>query len=129
MWCKAGFSASSLQSSVSHDASEIILICWFGAQGYFFLLMMKTVVLLYIFMETEIFFQDSLISLSLEKSSVINVFTDLINIMHPFWIVLLFWKKKKNWPNISQYCKFYCSCSFVLFLHWIFSNNSVTCNL
>jgi len=30
------------------------------------------------------FFQDSLISLSLEKSSVINVFTDLINIMHPF---------------------------------------------
>ncbi len=27
----AEFSASLLQSSVSHDPSEIILICWFGA--------------------------------------------------------------------------------------------------
>jgi len=26
------FLASLLQSSVSHDPSEIILICWFGAQ-------------------------------------------------------------------------------------------------
>ncbi len=32
MWRKAEFSASSLQSSVSHDPSEIILICWFAAQ-------------------------------------------------------------------------------------------------
>ncbi len=29
---KAVFSASLLQSSVSHDPSEIILICWFAAQ-------------------------------------------------------------------------------------------------
>ncbi len=29
---KAEFSASLLQSSVSHDPSEIILICWFTAQ-------------------------------------------------------------------------------------------------
>ncbi len=29
---KAEFSASLLQSSVSHDPSEIILICWFAAQ-------------------------------------------------------------------------------------------------
>ncbi len=29
---KAKFSASLLQSSVSHDPSEIILICWFCAQ-------------------------------------------------------------------------------------------------
>jgi len=32
---KLNFSASLLQSSVSHDPSEIILICWFGAQEYF----------------------------------------------------------------------------------------------
>ncbi len=32
---KAEFSASLLQSSVSHDPSEIILICWFAAQKTF----------------------------------------------------------------------------------------------
>ncbi len=29
---KAEFSASLLQSLISHDPSEIILICWFAAQ-------------------------------------------------------------------------------------------------
>ncbi len=32
LWNKAEFSASLLQSSVSHDPSEIIIICWFAAQ-------------------------------------------------------------------------------------------------
>ncbi len=32
---KAVFSVSFLQSSVSHDLSEIILICWFAAQETF----------------------------------------------------------------------------------------------
>ncbi len=42
-----------LQSSVSQDPSEIILICWFAAQMFFLLLpMLKTVVLLNIFMDT-----------------------------------------------------------------------------
>ncbi len=36
LWCAAEFSASLLQSSVSHDPSEIILICWFAAQETFF---------------------------------------------------------------------------------------------
>ncbi len=35
MRCIAEFSASLLQSSVSRDPSEIILICWFGAQQTF----------------------------------------------------------------------------------------------
>ncbi len=35
---KAEFSTSLLQSSVSHDLSEIILICWFDAQKYIFLI-------------------------------------------------------------------------------------------
>ncbi len=38
MWCKAEFSASLLQSSVSHDPSEIILIYWFGAQATFYII-------------------------------------------------------------------------------------------
>ncbi len=38
LWCKAEFSASLLQSTVSHDPSEIILICWFAAQGTFLII-------------------------------------------------------------------------------------------
>ncbi len=36
---KAVFSASLLQSSVSHDPSEIILICWFAAQETFLIIL------------------------------------------------------------------------------------------
>ncbi len=32
------YSASLLQSSVSHDPSEIILICWFAAQETFLII-------------------------------------------------------------------------------------------
>ncbi len=35
---KAEFSASLLQSSVSNDGSEIILMCWFGAQETFLII-------------------------------------------------------------------------------------------
>ncbi len=35
---KAEFSALLLQSAVSHDCSEIILICWFGAQERFLIM-------------------------------------------------------------------------------------------
>ncbi len=40
LWRKAslGFSASLFQSSVSHDSSEIILICWFAAQETFMII-------------------------------------------------------------------------------------------
>jgi len=42
---KAEFSASLLQSSVSHDPSEIILICRFDAQETFIILsILKTVI-------------------------------------------------------------------------------------
>jgi len=47
-------SNNSLQS-VSHNPLEIIVICWFGAQETFFLLsMLKTFVLLNIFVEFRI---------------------------------------------------------------------------
>ncbi len=32
LWCQAEFSASLLKSLVSHNPSEIILLCWFAAQ-------------------------------------------------------------------------------------------------
>jgi len=38
LWRKAEFSASFLQSSVSHDPSEIFLICWFEAQETFLII-------------------------------------------------------------------------------------------
>ncbi len=38
LWCKAEFSVSLLQASVSHDSLEIILICWFAAQEAFLLI-------------------------------------------------------------------------------------------
>ncbi len=45
---KAEFSASLLQSSVSHDPSEIILICWFAAQETFLIIIdVKTFELLW----------------------------------------------------------------------------------
>ncbi len=60
LWCKAVFSASLLQSSVSHDPSEIILICWFAAQETFIIniiiIINVTVVLVHIFVETFIHF-------------------------------------------------------------------------
>ncbi len=34
---KEEFSASLLQSSLSHDPAEIILICWFAAQEFFYI--------------------------------------------------------------------------------------------
>ncbi len=38
LWFKAEFSASLLQSSVSHDPSEIILIYWFASQETFIII-------------------------------------------------------------------------------------------
>ncbi len=46
------------QSSVSHDPSEIILICWFSAQETFIIIInIENLVLLNIFAETMIFFR------------------------------------------------------------------------
>ncbi len=45
---KLDFSASLLQSPVSHDPSEIIIIHWFAAHENFWLIMFNTIVLLHI---------------------------------------------------------------------------------
>ncbi len=60
LWCKAEFSASLLQSSVSHDPSEIILIC---CSRNIYYQCWKQSVLLHISAETMIhLFQDSLMN-------------------------------------------------------------------
>ncbi len=65
LWRKAEFSASLLQSSVSHDTSEIILICWF-------IISVETVVLLHIFWDLWYFFQDFLINQKLKRTVFIQ---------------------------------------------------------
>ncbi len=37
MMAKLDFQQPLLQSSVSHDLSDIILVCWYGAQEFFFI--------------------------------------------------------------------------------------------
>ncbi len=48
--CKAEF----LKFSVSHDSSEIILICWFGAEEEAFLIIIISCAAQYFFVETMI---------------------------------------------------------------------------
>jgi len=69
---KKFMTASLIQSSVSHDPSEIILICWFDAQS-----MLRRVVLLNIFIKTE-FSLDSLINTN-------PLLSFLINSMNSYW--------------------------------------------
>ncbi len=64
----------SLQSLVSQDPSEIILIWWFAAQETFLIIInVKNVVLLNIFVENVIlsFFQDSLMNRTLKSTAFI----------------------------------------------------------
>ncbi len=73
LWCKSEFSASFLEYSVSHGPSEIILICWFAAHKFFVLLsMLKTVLLLYIFVEIVLnFLQDSMMNRKSKRTAFI----------------------------------------------------------
>ncbi len=49
---KLNFQQPLLHISVSHDPSEIILICWFGAQETFLIISVKNTFVLLIFVET-----------------------------------------------------------------------------
>ncbi len=82
----AEFSASLLQSSVSHDASEIIQICWFTDQEKCLISsMLKTFVLLNISVETMVH-----ISRYFDKY--------VRNVMYPCWIKLLMYFKNLTDP-------------------------------
>ncbi len=98
MYSNAKLTASLLRSSVSHDPSEIILICWFAAQESFLIIillfsMLKTVVVVPIFTETMHFFHDSLMIESLKEQhvfeteifcNIMSLLSLLINLMHPY---------------------------------------------
>ncbi len=71
MMAKLNFQQSLPQSSVSHDPSEIILICWFGAQETFF------VVLFNIFLWKLCFFKDFQMNRHLFE---IEIFCNIINV-------------------------------------------------
>ncbi len=85
MWCKAEFSASLLQSSVSHDPSEIILICWFAAQ--------KTVLTI----------------INLEISCAVSYplvcrYVNSWQYLYPFYCS---WRKNCKSDHLEKYCHFY----------------------
>ncbi len=89
---------SILQSSVSPDPSEIILICWFAAQERFIIFIIISIIKveqLNICVETRIFFSEFFDEVQMNsiylrwKSCIsVNVFllSLLINLMHPIWI-------------------------------------------
>ncbi len=53
---KTEFSASLLQSSVSHDPSEIILICWFDEQETFIINVENSCAAPYVCRKSDSFF-------------------------------------------------------------------------
>ncbi len=93
---KAEFSASFLQSSVSRDSSEIILICWFVAQETFLIIINENSCAGQYFCGNceTFYFSGFFDSLSL-----------LINLMHPYWKKKVWFKKKKKKP-IERSCTF-----------------------
>ncbi len=85
------FSASLLQSSVSHDLSEIILKCWFAAQERFIIIIcVETSCSTNIFVETLIiwWWRES------SKQHLFELEIFLINSVHPCWIKV--WISLKN---------------------------------
>jgi len=63
---KAEFSSSLLQSSVSHDPSEIILIWWFAAQKKTFIIIINVESSF-----VQFYFQDSLINRKFNRTAFI----------------------------------------------------------
>ncbi len=91
---KAEFSASLLQSSVSHDPLEIILICWFAAKKHLLLLSpLKAVVLPYISVETFYFLR--FFEYKAQKNSISNqiksnhFYCHITTAQVPWWVKFL----------------------------------------
>ncbi len=82
---KLNFQQPLLQSSVSHDSTEIILICWFRAEETFLLIINveKTYVLLNI----------SLMSRKFQKNSIINVFFVTLKMFYCYFLLNHYWIK------------------------------------
>ncbi len=113
---KAEFSASLLQSSESHD--QIILICWFGAQETFMIIIIISVQNISIFVK-KIFFQDSLMNRKFRteftwnrilfyKYYIIHAFTvtfDQLNVTLLNKTSNYFQKISYSPQTFKQYCK------------------------
>ncbi len=73
LWCKAEFSASSLQSSVLRDSAEIIPTCRFAAQETFliFINVENSCAVFFIFVETVVCIFESLINTKLKAINIV----------------------------------------------------------
>ncbi len=90
MWCKAGFSASLLQSSVLHDPSEIILIGWFVAKETIIIIInVENIVGCNIFVETVIhFFQTFVMNRMFYFYFYLFEMEIFCNIIHAFTVTI-----------------------------------------
>ncbi len=108
-----------LLRSVSRDLSNILQVCWFGAQETFLMLlsMLKTVVLL-IFVETMIFFR-ILWWILINFMIILKVFTFFTGTLyiHTFWQILL--PKQLTLHSMYIFCQF-------IFLSFLNRNHSNT---
>ncbi len=92
---------SLLQSSVSHDPSEIILICW--ETFLIIIMMLKTVVLHNIFVKTWqkiLWWIESSKEHHIFEVKMNNVQSLLVNLMHPCWIKVFICKKNLTDPKL-----------------------------
>ncbi len=97
-WCKVEFSASSLQSSVPHDPSEII--CWFVAHEIFIIMincwkLLCCLILLRKLIKRTAFFK---MGIFCNIRNVLVVLSHFIIVMHPC-VKVLFLSKKLTDPN------------------------------
>ncbi len=121
---KLNFQQALLQSSVS----EIIVICWFDAQETFLLLllMLKTVVLLNMFVETVILFwiltenSKEQHLFEIEIFNVMNVFTITFDKFNTCWKIYQYANAKlKLWSGVSCAERYFCDV-WELFPDWSF---------
>ncbi len=84
---KAEFSASLLQSSVSYDPSEIILMCWFGAQKSF-------IIIINFENSSAVYFFFFLLFFNEEKVQINSIYNVNIRFLFIYFLSFEFWEKK-----------------------------------
>ncbi len=95
LWCKAVFLASFLPFSVSHDPSEIILICWFNVKVTFIIIInVENSCPAYYFLWKH-FVSGWFDEQKVQKNSIylkyVSLLLHLINVIHPDSIKSLIW--------------------------------------
>ncbi len=72
---------------MSHDPSEIILICWFAAQETFLIIINKKIIII--------------------KKKTVVLFNVFVEILINFFFRILWWKVQKKSITLCLYCHFY----------------------